>query len=130
MTLQRALRVNTRVLTGIAFSTLAGTGKLSLPLVVMGFISLIMSAGQEWKWGAGRPKFRLSQAGWNGLLIVACLAVVGDFLSGDAKHFAVESVCPRVSDGQQTPDADSAEGYPATLRDRLYGVFSCGRADR
>ena len=82
MTLQRALRVNTRVLTGIAFSTLAGTGKLSLPLVVMGFISLIMSAGQEWKWGAGRLKFRLSQAGWNGLLIVACLAVVGDFLWG------------------------------------------------
>ena len=82
MTLQRALRVSTKLLTLVAFSALVGTGQSPAIVVVGGLLALTVSFAQEFEWGSSRNLFRLPGMAWNGMLLIACLITVMDFLWG------------------------------------------------
>jgi hypothetical protein len=82
MTLLRAVRVSAKLLTLIAFSALAGTGKLPLVLVIGGFIALAIGFAQEFAPISWWSLARCPRPIWNGALVIACLVTVADFLWG------------------------------------------------
>jgi protein-glutamine gamma-glutamyltransferase len=82
MTLQRASRVSAKLLTLVAFSALVGTGKPPAILIIGGFLVLAISFGQELQWSLKWSLSRLPRAVWNGLLLIAGLITVMDFLWG------------------------------------------------
>ena len=81
MTLQRTLRLSVKVLTLVAFSALVGTGKSPAIVAIGGFFALMISLAQECEWGP-RNLFHFPRMVWNGLLVIACLVTVIDFLWG------------------------------------------------
>lgn len=82
MTIQRALRVSAKLLTLVAFSALAGTGQSPAVLIVAGFLALTVSFAQELEWGSRWNPVHLPRTVWNGMLLIACLITVMDFLWG------------------------------------------------
>src|SRR5687768_11866671 len=82
MTLQRALRLSVTILTLVAFSALVGTGKSPAVVAAGGFLALAISLAQECEWGPGRHLFHLTRMVWNGMLVIACLVTVMDYLWG------------------------------------------------
>lgn len=82
MTLQRAVRVSAKLLTLGAFTALAGTGKSPTALVIGGFLALAISFAQEFAWRARWQLANPPRWMWNGMLVIATLATVADFLWG------------------------------------------------
>jgi protein-glutamine gamma-glutamyltransferase len=82
MTLQRTLRVSAKLLTLVAFSALAGTGKSPDVVVIGGFLALTISFAQELDWGSRWNPFHVPRTVWNGMLLIASLGTVMDFLWG------------------------------------------------
>ena len=82
MTLQRAVRVSAKMLTLVAFCSLAGTGKVPSALVIGGFLALAIGFAQEFAPTVRPSRPDVPRRLWNGALAIACMITIADFVWG------------------------------------------------